>query len=215
LHATVGFISSLDLGGVDYVSVLTPNYFGKLLNGPALTCYYTAVAEASPKPVLIYVAPGFANGVVVPPATLAELADHPNIAGIKDTSPNLMTDYMLVTGGRTDFMVLSGSLNTIMTTLAFGGSGGVVSAANYLPAECARLTKLWHSGQHTEAYGYYAKLQRLAKASGGKGGVAGVKACMDVLGYCGGNPRRPVPALTESDRVGLRETFARELPGLE
>jgi 4-hydroxy-2-oxoglutarate aldolase len=215
LHHTLEFLASLNLNGVDYVSVLTPHYFGTAMNGAALARYYTAVADAVAVPVLIYVAPGFANGVLVPPATLRQLADHPNIAGIKDTSSTSMVDYMLTVGIRDDFEVLAGSLDTIMTTLSFGGAGGVLSAANYVPRQCARLTTLWSTGAHSAAFAYYARLRNLVKATGGVLGVAGVKACMDVLGYAGGAPRQPVAALTDSDRTRLLETFENELSLLD
>ena len=215
LHHTLEFLASIETDGVDYASVLTPHYFAKAMTGTALADYYTAVADSSPVPVLIYVAPGYANGVLVPPEVLAEVADHPNIAGIKDTSSSSMADYMRAAGGRDDFAVIAGSLNTIMIALEHGGPGGIVSAANYLPAECARLTTLWHAGEREQALAYYERLSRLAKATGAAGGVAGVKASMDVLGYAGGAPRRPVTALDDDAKARLRATFDAELGALD
>lgn len=214
-HHTLEFMASVDLEGVDYVSVLTPHYFAKAMTGAALAGYYTTIADASPVPVLIYVAPGYANQVLVPPDVLAGLADHPNIAGIKDTSPSSLGAYMDAAGGRDDFAVVAGSLNTIMAALDRGGPGGIVSAANYLPAQCARLTTLWHAGERDAARAYYDRLARLAKATGAAGGVAGVKASMDVLGYTGGAPRRPVAALDDDARARLRATFDAELGALD
>lgn len=214
-HHTLAFLDSLGLAGVDYVSVLTPHYFAKAMTGPALAGYYTTIADASPVPVLIYVAPGYANGVLVPPDVLADLADHPNIAGIKDTSPSSLGAYLDAAGGRDDFAVVAGSLNTIMAALDRGGPGGIVSAANYLPGQCARLTTLWHAGEHEAARSYYDRLLRLAKATGAAGGVAGVKASMDVLGFAGGAPRRPVAALDDAAKARLRATFDAELGALD
>lgn len=199
---TIEFIESLEpwYPQIDYISVLTPHYFAKLMDGPALTEYFTQVADASPIPVLLYVIPGQANGVVVPPAVLTKLAEHPNIAGVKDTSPSMMVDYMLATAGRDDFDVLAGSLNNIMTAMAFGGLGGVVSAANYLPEECAKLTDLYFNDSPEVAHRYYTLLQRVAKAGGGKKGVASVKAAMNARGYQAGLPRRPLqPVSAEMD----------------
>lgn len=202
LRHTLEVIDSLAhcADGIDFFSVLTPGYFGKLMDGAALEEFYTAVADHSPRPVMIYVAPGFANGVTVPPASIARLADHPNIHGMKDTSTAGMVDYMVAAGGRDDFAILAGSLNTIMINLAFGGHGGVVSAANYLPAECAKLTDLFFAGERTSdrraAYAYYAALQRLVKSSGANThSVASLKAAMDALGFRGGPPRLPVRPL--------------------
>ena len=85
---TIDFIASLEpwYDHIDHFSVLTPNYFAKLMDGVALEKYYTDIADASPLPILLYVIPGSANGVTIPDKVLATLADHPNIVGIKDTS---------------------------------------------------------------------------------------------------------------------------------
>lgn len=213
---TVDFIASLApwYDQIDYISVLTPNYFPKLMDGAALSEYYTTVADASPLPILIYVIPGQANGVVVPPAVLARLADHPNIAGVKDTSPAMLVDYMLAAGDRDDFEVLAGSLNNIMTALSFGGVGGVVSAANYLPAECARLTDLYFNHSPEDAHRYYRELQLVAKAGGGKRGVASVKSAMNARGYRAGVPRRPLLPVSDSDDAVIRDALTRGLEEL-
>ncbi len=217
LHETLAFMRSIEsyADRIDYYSVLTPSYFAKLMDAATLGDYYTAIADESPIPVLLYVAPGFANNVVVPPALLATLADHPNIHGVKDTSPAMMVDYMVAAGDRDDFSVLAGSLNNIMTALAFGGLGGVVSAANYLPDECARLTTLYHAGEHDAARRYYKRLQNLVKATGAAHGVAGLKACLEARGFAAGAPRRPVRALDEPTQAALARTLAEGLEALD
>ena len=206
---TIDFIHSLEpwYDQIDYLSVLTPNYFAKLIDGPAMLDYYTTVADASPLPILLYVIPGQANGVTVAPNVLAQLAEHPNIHGVKDTSPAMMTDYMLAAGGREDFSVVAGSLNNIMTALDFEGLGGVVSAANYLPAECARLTDLYFNHSPQLARRYYRLLQQVARAGGGKRGVASVKAAMNIRGYRAGAPRRPLQPVSDQ----LRDEIAAAL----
>ena len=209
-HATVRFIDSIaeHADAVDYVSVLPPHYFAKQMTGAALRAHYTEVADRSPIPVLLYVAPAYANGVVVAPDVVAELADHPNIAGIKDTSTDKLTAYMLAAGGRDDFAVLAGTMNTIMTGLHFGGPGGVVSAANFVPDDCAEVVALAVAGRTAEALQRYAELHRLIAATGGRKGVASLKAAMNELGYRAGVPRRPVPPLPAPDRQELRAALA-------
>jgi 4-hydroxy-2-oxoglutarate aldolase len=206
LHLTLAFLDRVtDLGpGIDYVSVLTPNYFAKLMDDEALVDFYRAVADHSSLPVLLYVAPGFANSVVLSPRAVRVLADHPNIHGLKDTTPAMMVDYMLSVGGREDFSVLAGSLNMLLTCLMLGGSGGVVSAANYFPAQCAEVTDLYFSGEHQEAVDRYLRLQRLVKQTGARRGVAGLKCCMNLCGFSGGKPRLPVKALAAQEESDIR-----------
>lgn len=206
LHQTLAFIDSLapHHDAIDYLSVLTPSYFRGAMDGEALREYFTAVADRSPLPILLYVAPSFANQVTVPPSVVGTLADHPNIHGMKDTSPAGLVDYVLQAGGREDFVILAGSLGTTMANLGFGGRGAVISAANYLPEECAAVIEAYLAGGHPEAYERYLALQRLVKETAGPYGVAGLKHCMDLLGYRGGRPRLPVRPVGAADGEGVR-----------
>lgn len=194
LYQTIQFLKRIEAADlkIDYISVLTPHYFKKLMTDEALIRYYTAIADVSRYPVLLYCAPGFANGVCFSADALKVLADHPNIAGIKDTSKNMMNEYMNAVGGRDDFEVLSGSLETIMTCLERGGKGGIVSAANYFPNACGHFYQLVMQEGLAAAKPYYERLKKISAETGGRAGVAGVKAAMNLMGYQGGIPRIPV-----------------------
>lgn len=209
LRLTLAFLDKVTgLGpGVDYVSVLTPHYFAKLMDDQALVDYYIAVADHSPVPVLLYVAPGFANSVVVSPAALRSLASHPNIHGLKDTTPAMMLDYFLVAGRRDDFTILAGSLSTLLPGLMLGGPGGVVSAANYFPAQCAEITDLYFAGEQEKAIERYVELQRVVKQTGARRGIAGLKCCMNLCGLSGGRPRLPVKPVSAREESEIRSVL--------
>lgn len=194
LYQTTAFIDRLSEKkiAVDYVSVLTPGYFKAAMTDAALTDYYTQIADKSAYPVLIYCAPKFANGVCISGEALRRLADHPNIAGIKDTSSDMMECYMEAAGGREDFEVFSGSLSNIMCCIEHGGKGGIISGANYFPETCAKLYALCCSNDKDRTAQYFKKLKELAAKTGGSAGVAGVKAAMNLMGFSGGIPRKPV-----------------------
>jgi len=206
---TLAFIDSLAADGaaIDFVSVLPPHYFAKSMTSHAMLNYYTEVADGSPFPVLIYVAPAYSNGVVLTPATVAALADHPNIAGIKDTSNDQLTAYSIAAGGRPDFSVLSGSMSTVLTGLFLGGTGCVVSAANYFPDECSAVVRLALAGDRERAIAAYGELQGLIQQTGGMSGVASLKACMNILGYRGGVPRLPVQPLARQEEARLLDAL--------
>ncbi len=197
LSLTERFIDRVMALGVpiDYLSVLTPSYFASQMTDRVLCRYYTLLADHSPLPLLIYVAPKFTNGVKLSPEALAELADHPNIAGVKDTSSDMMAAYSDAAGGRADFQILAGSISNLMACLARGGQGGVVSAANYFPEGCARITDLYFGGDQLEAAAQYDRMRALIGATGGRYGTPGLKACMNLLGYHAGVPRLPLEPL--------------------
>lgn len=194
LYQTKAFIKRLQNADlrIDYVSVLTPSYFAGLMTDKALYEYYTELADFSKWPLLLYCAPKFTNKVCISADLLSKLADHPNIAGIKDTSSDMMEEYMQACGSRDDFQVISGSLGNIMTCLGMGGHAGVVSGANYFPSECAKLIEVFDKKGFEATREYHKKLQFLTKSTGAISGVASVKCAMNLNGLYGGFPRKPI-----------------------
>ena len=207
LYQTLQFIKKLEDAKIriDYISVLTPCYFKGLMTDEAYIDYYTAIADASSYPVLIYCAPGFVNGLYVSAEAMKVLADHPNIAGVKDTTPDQMAAYMDAVGGRDDFMVISGKLSNIMYALEHGGPGGIISSSNYFPNACAKLTTIFREQGEEAAKEYYKQLSELGSKTGGKASVAGVKAVMNMTGKKGGYPRKPVLPVKEEMLAEIRE----------
>lgn len=192
---------------VDYVSVLTPHYFKGLMTDKALTEYFTAIADHSPIPVMLYCAPNFANSVCISADVVKTLADHPNIHGIKDTSTDMMSSYMDAAGGRADFEIVSGSINTTIACMDRGGKGGVVSAANYFPAQCAEVVRLYNEKGREAAQEYFSTLQPLIKKTGARGSVAGVKCCMNLLGLGGGYPRKPIQPVSKEIEAEMKQAL--------
>lgn len=199
LYQTLKFIDRVQEAELelDYISVLTPCYFSKLMTDEALVDYYTKIADFSRYPLLLYCAPGFANSVCLSVEAVQKLSDHPNIHGIKDTSTTMMKDYMGAFGQREDFDILAGSLNNLMACLEGGGRGGVVSAANYFPELCSRIPEIYQESGSRETQEYVEKLKALVRDTGGSKGIAGVKYCMNLAGYQGGVPRLPVQPLSD------------------
>jgi len=137
--------------GFDYVAILTPSYFAKRIDGSVLRDYYQRIADSVDVPVLLYNAPGFAGGVRIPPQTVVELASHPNIAGMKDSAPEGPARFLTCLNPTEDFHVLAGSANFFYPSLHLGATGGVLSLANVLPAECCDLYRLFIEGKYDEA----------------------------------------------------------------
>ncbi len=210
LFHTLGFIDRLFTAGIelDYVSVLPPHYFKSLMTDEALFGYFTAIADRSPYPVLLYCAPSFSNDVCLSAPLVQKLADHPNIYGIKDTSPHMMDAYIGAAGGRRDFTIMAGSVKNVMSCLKQGGAGGVLSAANYFPQECAELYLSFQEQGFSIAQEKHEKLSRIIKLTGGRGGIAGVKCCMNLLGFQGGIPRLPILPMKKEIEEEIKKALA-------
>jgi 4-hydroxy-2-oxoglutarate aldolase len=207
---TLDFIKQLRGMAVDYVSFLIPNYFGKKMGDAEMARYFIDIADCSPLPVLIYCAPSFSNGVTMSAKTVKALSQHPRIKGIKDTSADMMTDYCLSVKDQADFAILAGSLNNFLVGLFQGAKGGVLSMANYLPEHCCALYDLFKAGEYGKAWEKHLQLVRINRQTAGRYGVPGVKACMDIMGYFGGEPRLPLLPLTEKSRNEIEAVISRE-----
>jgi 4-hydroxy-2-oxoglutarate aldolase len=196
--------------GFDYVSVLTPHYFPKQIDGPALLRYYERIAESVSVPVLLYNAPQFAAGVQIPPQTVAQLAHHPNIAGMKDSAGIGPARFLANLDPLDDFSVLAGSIDFLYSALHMGATGGVISLANVVPDACVELYQLFVQGNYDRARELSLGLIRLNQAISGAWGVAGVKAAMDIVGLRGGRPREPLMPLSTEAADQIRRTIVNE-----
>ncbi|MCE5249928.1 dihydrodipicolinate synthase family protein [bacterium] len=196
--------------GIDFVSVLTPCYFPKQMDGAALRSYYERIADSVPVPVLLYNAPGFTGGVQIPPKTVRELSKHPNIAGMKDSSPVGPVQFLSHLEPGIDFHVLAGSANFFYPSLHLGSPGGIISLANVLPEPCCDLYRLFIEGRFDEARELHFRLARLNGAVSGTAGVAGVKAAMNMTGFRGGEPRHPLRPASDEVCEKIREQIRAE-----
>jgi len=209
-YATIEFTKRAADLGIDFASVLTPHYYAKKMTDLALVRFFTEVADNSPVPILMYCAPGFAAGVVLSPRAVSELASHPNIVGMKDTSKEDIAAYVRAVPAGAEFYILAGSVTKFYYGLQSGAIGGVLSMANYFPELCCELQDLFNAGKMDEAEKLSARLVRLNEKITGKYGVAGVKAAMDLLGYYGMEPRIPLLPLTEAEREELQTVLRDE-----
>ncbi len=178
--------------GVSAVMVRTPAFYKNMMTTEAFVRHYTAVADASPVPVLLYNVT-FYTGVTLQPDAIGLLARHPNIAGIKESGNDmqLLGDYLSASAGE-DFIVLCGSATSFFSALALGVHGGVLALAGLVPDACARLRQLVIDGRYDEARSLQVSLLPLARAIGAQHGVPALKAALTLLGFDTGNPRPPL-----------------------
>ena len=180
--------------GADMASLLMPHFFAKKMSPEVLAGYITDVADASPIPVLLYNNPSVAAAVTIKADLINRVKDHPNVIGLKDSSTETYAQNLEAAKGK--MCVLAGSANYFLDLLRLGGTGGVLSLANVFPDACAKLYTLFQEGKMQEAEELNTALVGLNKQVSGSFGVAGVKAAMDLYGFSGGEPRKPLLPLT-------------------
>ena len=177
--------------GADAVLVRTPSIYRNHLPPPRLIAHYTAVADASPAPVLLYNFPAN-TGVNLTPEIVGRLAEHPNVAGMKETSTDAaqFADIAAVVPER--FTLLAGAAPGLYPALCAGATGAIVAAACLLPELCLELLACVRAGRHAEALACQRRLTPLGRAVTSGFGIPGLKAALDLAGYQGGDPRPPL-----------------------
>jgi len=190
--------------GAQFGLILNPNYYKGSMNKKALKIHYKTVADASDIPILIYNVPKFTN-INFDPDLVADLAQHPNIVGIKDSSANITQLAEIISMTSTDFNVLVGTAGVLYPGLTFGAKGGVMALATCCPDKCIEIYDLYNAGKYKEAKELQMKMIPVNNAVTGTYGISGLKYVMEVLGYYGGPTRRPLLPLTEDDKVKLDE----------
>ena len=196
-YETISFAKKAAALGADYLTLLSPSYFKKQMTDEALYKYFTDIADAVDKPCLVYCAPQFTGGIVLSPTLVKKLASHSNIVGMKDSSTGNIDSYLITVPE--DFAVMAGSANFFISSLTNGAVGGVISLANAFPEITCQLYDLFVAKEYEKCFAMNRKILTLNKAVSGKGGVASVKAAMDLAGFVGGEPRLPVLPMEPGD----------------
>ena len=181
--------------GADAALVITPSFYKGSMTEAALERFFLDVAEAAPIPIMLYNMPRN-TGLNMSAQLMVKLAQHPNIVGVKDSSGNIVQIAEVIAQTPPDFAVFAGSGSFLYPTLALGGVGGTLAVANILPETCVSLYEAVQAGDHQTAKELQQRLLAPNAAVTSRWGIAGLKAALDLLGYKGGVPRRPLLPLT-------------------
>jgi 4-hydroxy-2-oxoglutarate aldolase len=210
--ATIGAVREAFDMGADAVLVGLPSYYKPAMTSRAIEAYYREVADASPGPVILYSVPAF-TGIPIPPEVVAALAPHPSIVGIKDSAgdiENLRALSRIAREHGDEFSVLIGNAGLLAEGIMSGSRGAVLAVANVAPRQCDRIIEAARRGDAREANGGLETLLPLARLVTRTHGIGGLKAALDLLGYHGGEPRRPL----EAPDAAAREEIAARLRDL-
>ena len=186
--------------GADGLLAVTPYYNKCTQNG--LVAYYKAICEAVSIPVIAYNVPG-RTGVEIQPATMAKIADIPNIAGIKDAGGNMSKTMETIRLVREKCDVYSGEDALNLPILAVGGAGVISVLSNVVPAEVKKLCTLVKENKMAEAIALNDKLLPLANALFVEVNPIPVKEAMNLIGFNAGEPRAPLTKIEDCNREKL------------
>jgi 4-hydroxy-2-oxoglutarate aldolase len=185
--------------GYHVALVKTPYYYKGQMTPEVHAEHYLRVADAARIPLLIYSVPQF-TGVAVEAPLVAQLAQHPNIIGIKESSGVMQRVGEIILRAPAGFQTLVGSATTFYPSMALGAVGGILAVADILPELCVELYDACVAGDYARARNLQARLVDPTLTLVAKLGIPGVKYAMDRAGYYGGPPRRPLLPLNEAQK---------------
>ena len=191
--------------GADAALVVTPYYNKPTQEG--LFLHFTAIADAVDLPIIIYNIP--ARSVVdMSVETMARLARHPNIVGVKDATANLARPLYTRRACGAEFCQLTGEDSTAIAFLAAGGDGCISVTGNVAPRLCSEMQSAWQQGRVAEAMGLQDRLLPLHDALFAETSPGPVKYAASLLGRSSEFCRLPLAPLAEATRTKVRAAMS-------
>ncbi|CAH2604497.1 4-hydroxy-tetrahydrodipicolinate synthase [Rhodovastum atsumiense] len=191
--------------GADAALVVTPYYNKPTQEG--LYLHFTAIADAVDLPIIIYNIPP-RSVIDMSVETMARLAKHPNIVGVKDATANLARPLHTRRACGEAFCQLSGEDHTAIAFLAAGGAGCISVTGNVAPRLCSQMQAAWQDGRVAEAMALQNRLLPLHDALFTETSPGPVKYAASLLGHTAETCRLPLAPCGEATRARVRAAMA-------
>lgn len=211
LHQTLKFLSQVEKFRINSILLSVPSYYKNRMNGEALKRYFLSVADASRFPILLYNIPQY-SGIELSADIVRSLAEHDRIAGMKDSSGNLiyLQGIQQATKDR-NFEVVGGSAETLVPAWSLGVRAGIYAAACAVPQLVLDVAAS-AAERRPDAETKQAELFQISYLLVKTLGIAGIKYAMDLMGFRGGEPRTPLFPLSASERKAVELVLKQSLP---
>ena len=193
--------------GADAILVVTPYYNKATQNG--LVEHFTAVADASTVPVILYNVPS-RTGCNLQPKTVARLAEHPNIVGLKEATGNMaqMVELMRLCGDKLD--IYSGEDALTVPMMAMGGAGTISVLSNVVPKASVAMTYACLAGDYATAAKMQCDLLPLIDALFSEVNPIPAKAAVSAIGFGEEHLRLPLTPMEDATRANLYEQMRKQ-----
>ena len=195
-------MKALDLEGVDAILSVSPAYCLPTQEG--LYQHYKAIADASPKPIILYNVPGRTSKNLEASTTL-RLAGHENIIGIKEACKDLTQSMEIASRMPKDFILISGDDLLTIPMITFGGAGVISVLANGLPSQFCKMVHGALSGNFVEAKEALFKVLQINNLLYCEGNPVGIKQVLTEVGVCEPHVRLPLVKASSKLARDLKE----------
>ena len=186
--------------GADAMLLVTPYYNKATQNG--MIAAFTAIADASDKPCILYNVPS-RTGCNLTPASVAKLAEHPNIVAIKEASGNIsqVAEIAALAGDKID--IYSGNDDQIVPIMSLGGIGVISVLSNIMPKATSEMCKMFLDGRVAEARRLQLELLPLVNALFCEVNPIPAKAAVSAMGFGENYLRLPLTPMEEANKAKL------------
>lgn len=192
--------------GVDGLLLVSPYYNKATPEG--LYAHYLAVAHSVSLPVILYNVPT-RTGVDIPVSVYRRLSRIPNIAGVKESAPDITKYTKILAQCGSSMAIWAGNDDMATPVIALGGKGVISVLSNILPTETQALARAALDGDFDTAAALQIQLQPLVEALFAEVNPIPVKQAMQFIGYDCGGCRLPLTPLSDENREKLRALLLR------
>lgn len=203
--AVIEEINSINLRPFSALLSVVPYYNKPSQEG--IYCHYSAIAQASPLPIILYNVPGRTGVNMTAETTLRLAHDHTNIIGIKEASGDIRQMDEIIKGKSPDFTVISGDDAMTYPLITLGAVGVISVIGNAFPREFSRMVRLALQGDYRNALAIHHRFTELYKLLFVDGNPAGVKCLLNAMGYIENELRLPLVPTRLATRQALSQVL--------
>ena len=189
-------LQTLELTDIDAILSVAPYYSKPTQEG--FYQHFKAIAQTSPKPIIVYNVPGRTAKNMLPETTLRLAKDFTNIIGVKEAGNNQQQYYELLKNKPKDFLVISGDDDLVLGVVLAGGAGVISVLGQGFPKEFSEMIRLGLEGKSKEAFAIHYKLMDVTRYIFEENNPAGIKAVLKKLNITSDIVRLPLVPATEA-----------------
>lgn len=198
-------IKTTDLSAIDAILSVSPYYSKPTQEG--IYQHFKAIAEVSPKPIILYNVPGRTASNMLPETTIRLAKDFENIIAVKEAGNNVHQYLELLRTKPEDFLVLSGDDDLALGVALAGGSGVISVIGQALPKEFSEMIRLGIAGKAKEAYKTHFDLMPITRLIFSENNPAGIKAVLEALEISKSHVRLPLVEATDALKKEIKNAL--------
>lgn len=198
-------VKTTDLSNIDAILSVSPYYSKPTQEG--IYQHFKAIAEVSPRPIILYNVPGRTSSNMLPETTIRLARDFENIIAVKEAGNNVHQYLELLRTKPEDFLVLSGDDDLALGVALAGGSGVISVIGQALPKEFSEMIRMGIAGKAKEAYKVHFDLMPITRLIFSENNPAGIKAVLEALEISKSHVRLPLVEATDKLKKDIKKVL--------